>query len=424
MRKALAKHPMTTDNTLLRLHGVDGIGSTTPFTFQTLGGGELLLASNEGNLRCGQAGRVDFAGQKGKWARWLVVEAEGTDNYHYFENVGHRDQGTPKFLASAQGHLVAADAPAALRIVSVATSEAVSPPLWRLKVSTGPPAPPEYRLTPEQIAGFTQTGYLILPKLVSEELVADALRNINMGLGHGAAFRRQPDGIKASAQLRQHPSILGLLYSSPLFGVVEQLIGEGKAKKPKMAQVALRFPNNRNTPDDDVWHIDSMKSWHKSSFQLLVGVALSQQPTDNCGQLTVWPGRHTTLHEAAKEVRTLRPPPKADNAPSVDDAGEPLEEEEKEADIFGAEDPWMGRKPSLLAHEAVQTRMEPGTVVIAHQKMPHRIAPNRSPHIRYQVRNSRARTHACRSCEEWAARSHHRRIDPLQRQRDGPIDCP
>ena len=33
----------------------------------------------------------------------------------------------------------------------------------------------------------------------------------------------------------------------------------------------------------------------------------------------------------------------------------------------------------------VQLHLQPGDVVMAHQKLPHRICKNYSPHIRYQV---------------------------------------
>ena len=50
-----------------------------------------------------------------------------------------------------------------------------------------------------------------------------------------------------------------------------------------------------------------------------------------------------------------------------------------------AADPWLGQRPSLAGHPVVQVRMAPGDVVIAHQKLAHRISFNYSPFIRYQV---------------------------------------
>lgn len=46
------------------------------------------------------------------------------------------------------------------------------------------------------------------------------------------------------------------------------------------------------------WHIDGMqRHGHMSPFDLLVGVALSSQPADDCGNIAVWPGEpHTCPH--------------------------------------------------------------------------------------------------------------------------------
>ena len=58
--------------------------------------------------------------------------------------------------------------------------------------------------------------------------------------------------------------------------------------------MALRFPtppgDAMRTKREEQWHIDGMKKRHLSPFQLLVGVALSAQPSDDCGNLAVWPG--------------------------------------------------------------------------------------------------------------------------------------
>ena len=39
----------------------------------------------------------------------------------------------------------------------------------------------------------------------------------------------------------------------------------------------------------------------------------------------------------------------------------------------------------MCCHTGVQVKMQPGDVVLAHYMLAHSIAPNCSPHIRYQV---------------------------------------
>ena len=73
------------------------------------------------------------------------------------------------------------------------------------------------------------------------------------------------------------------------------------------------------------------------------------------------------------------------HAEGMDVVPSETEEMQSEGDDFGGGDPWLGRKPDLGAGAAVQLRLEPGDVVIAHQKIPHRVSPNWSPHIRYMA---------------------------------------
>lgn len=325
-------------------------------------------------------------GRRGAWARWTPAATDHVDAFSY-QNVGHRDTGRSLFLAlAANGAFYASEQPVALRLISVATSEVLVLPIPTRSVPDAPA--PSFPLTRDHIQTFLQQGVLVLPNLVADHLWCEALRHINMALapGSGMLGADPDDANNFHPELRQHPSIRALLYSSPLFGVLEQLLGGGRAKRPNMAQIALRYPNLKRDPKDDLWHIDGMKTWHKSPFQLLVGVALSAQPTDDCGGLTVWPGHHRTLHEAVQKVRGMRPEPGKSVARSEDLLDDDLAAEAAEkADDYSNGDPWLGTRPKLPPSDAIQLQLQPGDVVIAHQKMPHRVAPNKSPHIRYQA---------------------------------------
>merc|ERR1719152_414051 len=77
----------------------------------------------------------------------------------------------------------------------------------------------------------------------------------------------------------------------------------------------------------------------------------------------VWPGEHVNAYEAVRRMRAAR-------------AADP-------AAAAAHDDPWLGFRPQLRAPRQ-QLRLEPGDVVLAHQKLPHSIGLNRSPHVRYQ----------------------------------------
>ncbi len=228
---------------------------------------------------------------------------------------GHHDAGRSVYLAAREGGLVGSAEPSA--IVMVPADAAASP---ALPVPAAPPVaapPPTYTLSAAERASFIERGYLVLPSLVTAKLVDDAVRAINISLGESLRLGTASDDARAGASARADPAVLGLLYSSPLHGVVNQLLG-GRANRPKMAQLPLRFPNAKADLPDEQWHIDGkapeppgipsaimaqssggwlllragMKKWHMSPFNLLVGIALSDQPDDDHGNLAVAPGAH------------------------------------------------------------------------------------------------------------------------------------
>lgn len=183
---------------------------------------------------------------------------------------------------------------------------------------------------------------------------------------------------------------------------------------------------------------------HMSPFNLLVGVALSAQPTDNCGNLAVWPGGSLaaavapepcltpstrincrlplcthlgalldqtldSLTQARTRRSTKRCVPRArrtrtrichrlDLTSMTKRGGAPLS---PNSEVLSRPLPTTGialpphckqsssnfrcRHLSWSGHNAVQLHLQPGDAVLVHQKVAHRISPNYSPHIRYQI---------------------------------------
>lgn len=328
--------------------------------------------SGSGNLKITKGQRIDWTGGRGSWARFDVQQADQAGTV-YLRSVGHFEQGRSIFLGwDGNGSF---------------TSQAEPVPFTVTPASEGIiEAPPVLELTGPMKASFVRDGYLHLAGAVSEDLVAGALRQINAHLGTGPdAFERSEDGVKLGGGVGSSAAILNLLYHSAAFGVAEQLLGG--SKRPKAGQVALRFPsppgdNATRSKGEEQWHIDGMhKTWHMHPFDLLVGVALSSQPEDDCGNLAVWPASHSVLHDAVGKMRQRHSDCAAADAAS-------LAEDSADGAAGGSDaaaDPWLGQKPSLAGRSVMQVHMAPGDLVVAHQKLAHRISFNRSPHIRYQV---------------------------------------
>lgn len=268
-----------------------------------------------------------------------------------------------------------ADPPAALH------SHAMAPG----KLGPRPPAhapgspPPPLALTDEQILFFAEYGYLHLRGVVPPHEVSSAVSVIDSALASGDhdVNDANPTDVVPSFRpnVAKHKAIIAPLADTPLFGMVEQLIGPGKAWQPQEGQVALRAPSDylrqrgvglHDAPDRNKWHIDGgagKYAFTASSFALLVGVCLShgQEEDANNGQLLVWPGSHRVLHEGVRErvEKGLIKDPHS---------------------IF-ADGP-LGR-PQI--GDPVRVLMRPGDAVLAHQRLGHHGGPNVGKHVRKNI---------------------------------------
>jgi len=341
-------------------------------------------AYTNGNLRISPDGKVGTNnGQKGVWARFLIENAENEGGIR-LKSIGHkRELGQDVYLtfgnSDKKGRLTFASSDNKGEDTVFAVEAAkVEPPVVIIDEEEPPtPEPPARVLTDEEKAAFVEDGVLVLRGLVPPEAVGEALRAINHTLGVGGGpWEKDDDGNKLgrASGLQASEPIRDLLAKSPLHGVVSQLLGGG-FKGGNSGQVALRFPEpadgkRRKDKPPEQWHIDSMnKTPHMSGFQLLAGVALSAQPTDDCGNLHVWRGMHGHVHGAVQAMHGIR-----------EREGLPYAVPEAKGD-----DPWLGQRPPLPESAMSQVHLQPGDIVLAHQKAPHRIGINRSPHIRYQV---------------------------------------
>lgn len=217
------------------------------------------------------------------------------------------------------------------------------------------------QLDEQQRQQIIDDGYTLVPGAVPPDKVAAALRAINSSLGeHGIdpakliTFRAQT----YCPEITGSAAILDLLMGTPLWSMAESVIGEGVLRPVNYGQIALRFPSSG--PAGAVHpHIDGMytpdngvKKGTIANFTALVGVYLSDTPTDNAGNFTVWPGTHRLY-----------------------------------ADYFAEAGPTalLDGMPPVSLPEPVQIKPRAGDAVISHYQIGHGIAPNVSGNIRYAV---------------------------------------
>lgn len=242
-----------------------------------------------------------------------------------------------------------------------------------------PPPVAQLGLSDQQILSFAENGYLHLCGVVPPHEVAAALAVIDTAYATGDHDLNDanPNDVVPSFRdnVAKHKAIIAPLAGTPLYAMVEQLMGPGKSWQPQQAQVALREPSEHlkkkglglhDKPDKNKWHIDGGSgkyAFTASSFSMLVGVCLShgQEEDANNGQLLVWPGSHHVLHAGVRE----RVEKGLIKDPHAIFAGPPESR------------PQIG--------DPIRVLMRPGDAVLAHQRLGHQGGPNVGSHVRKNI---------------------------------------
>jgi len=155
------------------------------------------------------------------------------------------------------------------------------------------------------IKKFKEDGYLHFPFLVSEQSCNDALEIIDDDF-HKNYKRKKEDeyqSISFCPNIRNTPELKNLFLKSPLHAFTTQCFGEDNFSYG-LPQIALRPPNKTPNQHLPPAHIDGLpqkkngvKGKEIEPFSLLIGIFLSDIPSQNSGNLTVWKGSHTRLED-------------------------------------------------------------------------------------------------------------------------------
>jgi hypothetical protein len=224
-------------------------------------------------------------------------------------------------------------------------------------------------LTQTQKIEFFKRGYLVIPQAVPAVNVHAALRAINESVGDGSGrwlsawellrllVRRRTR--KYCQELMQEPVIMDLIYQTPAWTIAESAIGRGNVRPVSVSQIPLRFPGEELASSPAVPHLDGMHSptnglpkGEVRTFTALVGILLSDLPTPDAGNFTVWPGTHQQYEQY---FRKHTPQSLLNGMPPIE----------------------------LPAPQQITGKA--GDLVFCHYLLAHGVAPNLSPHIRYAV---------------------------------------
>jgi ectoine hydroxylase-related dioxygenase (phytanoyl-CoA dioxygenase family) len=138
--------------------------------------------------------------------------------------------------------------------------------------------------------------------------------------------------------------------------VAQQLVHPGRLAVPRQAQVALNIPPRDHQPGRG--HIDGVTTTERdgrpATFTMLAGLLLTDQTTENAGNLWVWPGTHR-----AQEAYFRGRGPDALLASRA--------------------------YPDIAHPEPAQVCGRAGDLLLAHYMLSHNIGGNTSPNVRRVV---------------------------------------
>jgi hypothetical protein len=152
-------------------------------------------------------------------------------------------------------------------------------------------------LSDSQIGEFAERGFVVVPRVVRDDVLDQATRRID----EVVAADPPPAGKHGShfyfLRTKDEPALMAPLTGSPAFGLAETLAGAGTLQVPWQVQVALNLPpysHRPGRPHIDAGNPEPTGEPVRGTFTLLAGVLMSDQLTENCGNLWVWPGTHLT----------------------------------------------------------------------------------------------------------------------------------
>jgi ectoine hydroxylase-related dioxygenase (phytanoyl-CoA dioxygenase family) len=152
-------------------------------------------------------------------------------------------------------------------------------------------------LSEAQIDEFAERGYIVVPQVVPGDILEEAARRID----EVTAADPPPEDKRGAhfhfLKTEDEPALIAPLTGGPAFGLAEDLAGRGTLKVPWQVQVALNIPPYSHRPGGP--HIDTSDAEPtggpiRGTFTMLAGILMTDQLTEDSGNLWVWPGTHLT----------------------------------------------------------------------------------------------------------------------------------
>ena len=152
-------------------------------------------------------------------------------------------------------------------------------------------------LSDTQINEFAQRGYLMVPHVVPAGILGQAAQRIDdvAAADPPAEDKRGPHFY--FLKTKDEPALIAPLTCSPALGLAEDLAGRGTLEVPRQVQIALNippYPHRPGGPHIDASNAEPADGPVRGTFTMLAGILMTDQLTEDSGNLWVWPGSHLT----------------------------------------------------------------------------------------------------------------------------------
>lgn len=217
-------------------------------------------------------------------------------------------------------------------------------------------------LTDADLRRFARDGYLVIPYVVSEPLLAAADTEVDALLdevepNEGTGGPGPNLWFPPPARL---PRCDAVLRESPVLAIAEQLVAPHSLDHAfDHIQVATTVPPYTHVPGGP--HIDGHGPGQDppASFTMLAGVLLTEQRTEQSGNLWVWPGSHVHHQQLFQELGA------------------------KVLQKTGGHSTMLDPPPAL--NPAVEVKGGRGDLLLAHYLLGHNKGGNTATHVRRTI---------------------------------------
>ncbi|MFB9831384.1 phytanoyl-CoA dioxygenase family protein [Actinoallomurus acaciae] len=159
-------------------------------------------------------------------------------------------------------------------------------------------------LSDARVEEFAERGYVVVPQVVPGDVLDQAAQRIDEVVAADPPAGDRRGSHFYFLQTRDEPALIAPLTGGPAFGLAEDLAGRGTLEVPWQVQIALNIPPYSHRPGGP--HIDAANAAPiegpvRGTFTMLAGILMTDQLTENSGNLWVWPGTHLTHAEYFRE---------------------------------------------------------------------------------------------------------------------------